>query len=180
MSAENSTEIGARTPPPKEPNSVSGHTTKEEIPELIKELNETGILAICNDDPQSALECFKRAEQLLEILTSDGGDVERNTVLMILYNLACINQMAGSFEECTKYIDASIFNMSQKSTDITPEDGLSLNKLAASAKMLKTRFLCKFHLQMCAVLSQLNRHREGLYHGYNAILYSHELINYTA
>ena len=101
-------------------------------------------------------------------------------MLMILYNLACIHQMAGSFEECTKYIDASIFNMSQKSTAITPEDGLSLNKLAASAKMLKTRFLCKFHLQMCAVLSQLNRHREGLFHGFNAILYSHELINYTA
>jgi hypothetical protein len=63
--------------------------SKDEIPNLLKELNETAIFALNNDDNDNSLECLKRAEQLLEVITSEGKDVDRNMIIVVLYNMAC-------------------------------------------------------------------------------------------
>ena len=39
--------------------------------------------------------------------------------------------------------------------------------------------MCKCHLQLCAVLSQLNKHQEALYHGQMASYFCQELIRNT-
>ena len=46
--------------------------------------------------------------------------------------------------------------------------------------MFKLRYLCKYHLQLCAVLSQLLRNKEALQHGMMASFYCQELIRNTA
>ena len=56
---------------------------------MLYELNDTAIYALNNDDTENALECLKRAEQLLEVVTSEGKDVDRNLIIIILYNIAC-------------------------------------------------------------------------------------------
>jgi len=45
--------------------------------------------------------------------------------------------------------------------------------------MFKLRYLCKYHLQLCAVLSQLLRNKEALQHGMMASFYCQELIRNT-
>jgi hypothetical protein len=52
-------------------------------------LNDTAISALKSEDNDNALECLKRGEQLLEAVTSEGKDVDRNLIIVILYNLAC-------------------------------------------------------------------------------------------
>lgn len=49
-------------------------------------------------------------------------------------------------------------------------------KLSISQKLFKLRNLCKCHLQLCAVQSQLNKHRVALLHGQMASIYCQELI----
>lgn len=49
-------------------------------------------------------------------------------------------------------------------------------KLSVSQKLFKLRYLCKCHLQLCAVQSQLNKHRDALHHGQMASIYCQELI----
>lgn len=72
-------------------NAKENDTSKgeDEIPSLLKELNETAIYALNNDDNENALECLKRAEQLLEVITSEGKDIDRNIIIIVLYNIAC-------------------------------------------------------------------------------------------
>ena len=51
-----------------------------------------------------------------------------------------------------------------------------VKKFNISSKLFKLRYLCKYHLQLCAVLSQLTKHREALHHGMLASFYCQELI----
>jgi hypothetical protein len=52
-------------------------------------------------------------------------------------------------------------------------------KFNISSKLFKLRYLCKCHLQLCAVLSQLNKHQEALYHGQMASFFCQQLIKNT-
>lgn len=70
----------------------------EDVQGLLTELNDTAIQALLrSDDPantssnnnEHALECLKRGEQLLEAVTAEGKDVDRNLIIVILYNLGC-------------------------------------------------------------------------------------------
>ena len=49
--------------------------------------------------------------------------------------------------------------------------GEQARKFNVSSKLFKLRYLCKYHLQLCAVLSQLTKHREALHHGMLASFY---------
>lgn len=52
-------------------------------------------------------------------------------------------------------------------------------KLTISSKFQKLRYLSRLHLQLGAVLSQVNKHEEALEHGKQAVLYCHDLIRNT-
>jgi hypothetical protein len=52
---------------------------------------------------------------------------------------------------------------------MTPEE--HVKKFNISGKLFKLRYLCKYHLQLCAVLSQLTKHKEALHHGMLASFY---------
>lgn len=52
---------------------------------------------------------------------------------------------------------------------LSPEE--QIKKFNISSKLFKLRYLCKYHLQLCAVLSQLTKHKEALMHGQLASFY---------
>jgi len=52
------------------------------------ELNQEAITELRNEDASAALEHLKRAEQLLEQLTQEGKEVDRNMIIVVLYNQA--------------------------------------------------------------------------------------------
>lgn len=60
---------------------------------------------------------------------------------------------------------------------LSPQD--QVKKFNISSKLFKLRYLCKYHLQLCAVLSQLTKHKEALHQGMLAAFYCQELIRNT-
>lgn len=103
------------------------------------------------------------------------------------------------------YLDGTIFNIQSKITDFDdlstdfasviikddedledsdrlPQQPLTdeiSRKLTTSSKFQKLRYLSRLHLQLGAVLSQINKHEEALYHGKTAALYCQDLIRNT-
>lgn len=70
------------------------------------------------------MDCLKRGEQLLEAVTSEGKDVDRNLIVIILYNLACCYQRLNMLEDCASYIDGCIYNIESKVTCFDENEGL--------------------------------------------------------
>ena len=79
----------------------------------------------------------------------------------------------GNHEDCIKYLDGTIYNMNHKTTEILEEaisresskekwgqkeKASTIKKLTMNSSMLKTRLQTKLHLQMCAMLSQINKY----------------------
>lgn len=110
-------------------------------------------------------------------------------------------------DDWVSYLDGTIFNIQSKITDfddlsddfasVIIKDEISdlsgneraftnqpltddiSRKLTMSSKFQKLRYLSRLHLQLGAVLSQINRHEEALMHGKQATLYCQDLIRNT-
>ena len=71
-------------------------------------------------------------------------------------------------EECSLYLEGCILNLNgcfDIDLDENPEE-----------KLKKVKYQCKAHMQICALLSQLHKHKEALVHAEQAIKLSHYLI----
>ena len=86
----------------------------DKLQNLLNEINETCIESLKNEETENALDCLKRAEQILEDYTNEGKDVDRNMIIIILYNQACCYQRMSMLDECSNYLDGTIYNLQQK------------------------------------------------------------------
>ena len=77
-------------------------------------MNDTCIEFLKNEETENALDCLKRAEQILEDHTHDGKEVDRNMIIIVLYNEACCYQRQSMLDECSNYLDGTIYNLQQK------------------------------------------------------------------
>ena len=62
---------------------------EEDVQKLLTEINNEAILDLKNEETETALDSLKRGEQMLEFITSEGREVDRNLIIVILYNQAC-------------------------------------------------------------------------------------------
>ena len=86
--------------------------------------------------------------------------------------MAMCYQKLGILEECSICLEACIEHLEsdylQKYFNNPEQPSLKL-------KMLKYR--CKTHMQICALLSQIHKHKDAVFHSNQAIQISHYLIN---
>ena len=83
----------------------------DKLQNLLSEINETCIESLKNEETENALDCLKRAEQILEDYTNEGKDVDRNMIIIILYNQACCYQRMSMLDDCSNYLDGTIYNL---------------------------------------------------------------------
>ena len=62
---------------------------EEDYQKILTDFNNEAIQELKNDDTKAALDCLQRAEQILEFIASDGREIDRNLIIVILYNQAC-------------------------------------------------------------------------------------------
>lgn len=86
----------------------------DKLQNMLNGLNDTCIESLKNEENESALECLKRAEQILEDYTNEGKEVDRNMIIIVLYNQACCYQRMSMLDDCSNYLDGTIYNLQQK------------------------------------------------------------------
>ena len=60
----------------------------------------------------------------METVTAEGKDVDRNLIIVVLYNLACCYQRTSMLEDTASYLDGTIYNLEAKVTNFDENEPL--------------------------------------------------------
>ena len=148
----------------------------------IKDLNSKCLEFIFVDKSEIALEILKKLEAFLETNILEAKfNFDNKLIILIIHNIACCYQKLKDYENCISYLDSVIYHFEKEiekkyKIKINEESilqniykDISSNSLLGDM-ILELRFCAKFHLQMCAVLSQAKKHMKALNHAKLALL----------
>ena len=180
-----------KTEPTKinKPNNINNYPNSLYDNLKIKEFNSKSVDFMLKEKYENALEILKTVEIFLEAnIIETNSKLDKKLLSIILHNIACCYQKIKDYNSCISYLEAVIFHFdnyleTKHKFNLTEEyflKSILSNKIKKSSLkgdfILELRFSAKFHLQMCAVLSQGNKHIEALSHAKLAMLMSEDNI----
>ena len=142
----------------------------------LKELNNKSAELIFEEKAEEGLIILKKLELCLESNVIEPKiDFDKKLLVIILHNIACCHQKLQEINNCISYLEAVIYHYDlslENKHNIKINENFFLYHLKENKDnyqllgdlILELRFSAKFHLQMSDLLSQANRHIEGLKH----------------
>lgn len=140
----------------------------EEVPMVLFELHENALYYIDREEWDKALVLLQKAQIIIEQANVEKFKKDRLIIIIIFHNTALWYQMLGSLEDSALFLETCILNLEILS--MMP----LFQKTDTKSKILSLE--CLLRMQLWALLSQLHRHQEALYHGQIAVRISHFLM----
>ena len=166
----------------KESNNMELNILDNLDVQKIKELNSKCVDFIFQDKTNIALEILKKIEVFLESnIIESKFNFDKKLIIIILHNIACSYQKLKDYNNCITYLDGVVHHFDkelEKKHQLTISEEYFYQNINIDQSnypllgdlILELRFSAKFHLQMCAALSQANKHIEALKHAKLACL----------
>ena len=145
---------------------------ENELFKILKNLQNESFNKFSKNDFKSAIIYLKKSEELLEAMMTQGGEIKHDEILVTLHNLGFCYQKLIDLNKSAAYIEACIYNASNFNV-------FSNDCTEAHCKIKKTSYLAKIHIQSCAVLSQIQNHKQALNHARRSLHSSLSMMNLT-
>ena len=139
-----------------------------EVPVVLFELHENSLLYMDSEEWDKALMLLQKAQALIEQLNIENFKRDRLIIVIIFHNTALWHQMLGNLEEAAIFLETAVLNLEILS--LLPE----FQQIETKNHSIYLEGLLR--MQLWALFSQLQRHREALYHAQIAVRISHYMI----
>ncbi|CAI2377629.1 unnamed protein product [Moneuplotes crassus] len=139
--------------------------SKDEIPIVLMELNDAAHNYLKKEHYDKALTLLQKSHGILEVISLDQNRRDRNMAVVTFQNMAMCYQRQGMLEECASCLN-SCLEFVQK---VVPE-----NTISERMWILKNE--CKLRMQLCAILSQIHKHKEALVQAQRSVKLIHHLF----
>lgn len=143
--------------------------SKDEIPIVLAELNESAYAFIKKDQFEKALNLLQKAYGIMDAIDFSNCKRDMYHLFVMFHNMALCYQKMQMLEECAQCIDHAFEHL--------PIFLLNLEEKSISNRMRKIFIISKLKLQYCAILSQIHRHKDALDQAREGVKVCHQLIN---
>ncbi len=132
----------------------------DEIPIVLLELNESALAYITREQFDKAMLLLQKAHGVLDHVDISSSKRDQMIAIEIFYNMALCYQKQGQLEECALCLETCLEHFGS--------DYIDLRNKSIAMRLIKLKLECKVRMQLCAILSQLHRHKEALDQAYES------------
>ncbi|CAD8087189.1 unnamed protein product [Paramecium primaurelia] len=129
---------------------------EEQYIHQINQYNEQSVLKIKQQRYQDAIQLLYQSEKMLEYAINCGKQMDKNLIIVILYNQACSYHCQWVLHKCSNYLTGVIYNLNESMND------QNVNQYNDATQVKIKSFLARASLQHTAILSQLGKHQQAL------------------
>lgn len=126
--------------------------SQDEVPIVLNELNDSALKYISREQYEKALVLFQKAHGIINVISLDHCRRDQHIAFVIFHNMAACYQRMNSLDECSVAIENALLYLGDYS---------SLKNQSISQRMMYLERESKIRMQLCALLSQLHRHRDA-------------------
>lgn len=126
---------------------------QDEIPLLLLELTDIAYKFIKKDQFEKAYVLLQKTESVLEVVNLEHSKRDRYFAYITYLNMAMCFQKLGMLEECIIYLKETI--------QVIEKPGF-FKDVSISQRMKQMHMQCQLKLQLCAILSQTQKHTEAM------------------
>lgn len=119
--------------------------SKEEIPLVMAELNDSAIQFIKKEQYDRALNLLQKAYGIMDVVDFTLCERDRFHIFLLFHNMSLCYQKMQMLEECSSCIEQALEHLSMEQ--------FNLSEKSISNRMRKLQVFCKLKMQYCAILS---------------------------